>query len=118
MSLLELLTVIIIIGILATVAISSHHGVVQATVNTKARHALSLIAQAEKAVHSETGAYEANIATLEADSGVDLSSVVSDTDWSYAVAGSVATATKLGAPNVGGTITLDFDTNVFTETSV
>lgn len=118
MSLLELLTVVIIIGILATVAISSHQGVVQTTVNAKARHALSLIAEAEKIVHSDTGAYETSLTTLDAVSGIDLSGVASDEDWSYGVSGSVITATKLRAPNTGGTITLNLNTNLFNQSGV
>jgi prepilin-type N-terminal cleavage/methylation domain-containing protein len=113
-TLLELLVVLIIVSILATLAVTIYSGLERNAQAAKARHALSIIAGAEKIYHSDNGAYTNDLAVLNTTTGIDLTSVTSDTSWTYTVSGSVATATKEGNPCNGGTITLNFNTGVFT----
>lgn len=126
MTLLELLVVLIIVGIVATLAIGTHEGVVLFSTKAKARHALSLIAEAERIVHDETGNYVfvlgEDFGSLTTSSGVDLRSLSSpnDKDWKYAVNSYNATsffaiATKRNEPNINAQIRLNFDGNDFVE---
>ena len=118
-TLIELIIVIIVIGILATVAVPQYLKAVERAKGGKAKHALALIAQAEKMYRADsvTGAYIACATKIlvQANLGswVELVDVSVDTDWDYAVTVAaapptfIATATRiLGTPNAGETITL------------
>jgi len=119
-TLLELLIVVIVIAILATFAVPQYLTAVERTKASKAKHALSLIAQAQKMYRANEDTYVAVAdGGFEAGLGdyVELVDVDNDTDWDYEVAGVAAdaftaTATRSAGPNADDTITLDQD-NVF-----
>jgi Tfp pilus assembly protein PilE len=116
LTLIELLIVVIVVGILVGFGLVTYPQMVNSARRAKANHAISLIAEAEKIVHDETGGYEgvasnADITTLSTDSGIDLTSITADVDWSYTVttAGPTATATgKAGRPVDGEVINVNF----------
>ena len=121
-TLIELIIVVIVIGILAALAVPQYLKAVERTKGGKARHALGLIAQAEKMYRADsvTGVYVAcaNSAAVQTNLGswVELVDVAADADWGYdvAVAGPpptfTATAKRIaGTPNAGETLTLDQD---------
>lgn len=118
-TLLELLVVLIIVSILATVAVTIYSGSERNAQAAKARHALSLIAEAEKIYYSDNGAYLTlevdNFSALSAATGIDLESVERDADWDYWLpGGTVLKAKKVGNPCNDGTIDLDLKSGTFT----
>ncbi len=127
-TLLELLIVIVIIGVIAAVAIPQYGGVVRRSRIAKAEHAMALITQAGKIDQIENnlgaGVYTAMTAVRRAEitlgtlvSGIDLSSVDADTEWTYiSNAAGVITASKLGTC-AGATFTYDMDDNTRTPLS-
>lgn len=119
-TLIELIIVIIVIGILATVAVPQYLKAVERAKGGKARHALGLIAQAEKMYRADstTGVYIAcaTKATVQTNLGswVELDAVAADLDWLYAVTvvnvppTFIATATRVaGGANQNETIILN-----------
>ncbi|MCU0665694.1 MAG: prepilin-type N-terminal cleavage/methylation domain-containing protein [Candidatus Omnitrophica bacterium] len=121
-TLIELIIVVIVIGILAAVALPQYLKMVERAKCAKAKQALGLIAQAEKAYRAEYDVYlsviNANLNNTNATglgAFVELDEVVADTDWDYAVvAANVAnaqtftiTATRSNGSKSGNTITLN-----------
>jgi prepilin-type N-terminal cleavage/methylation domain-containing protein len=118
-TLIELIVVVIIISILATLAIPQYIAATERAKSAKARHAIGLIAQAEKLYRAGNDTY-INIITkadLTISPGlsdyVELSDITKDNDWNYAVTGAstkifLITATRLGGSDTG-TITLTED---------
>ena len=119
-TLIELIVVVIVIGILATLAVPQYLKATERAKSAKARHALGVIAQAEKLFRADaaTGLYStcATIAACaaEAELGgfVELNDIVADADWTYTIAPTntagaptfLLTAERVG--NAGSTITL------------
>lgn len=114
-TLLELLIVIIVIGILATIAIPQFLTAVEKGRIAKAKNALGLIAQAEKMYRAEHDIYiDFDIGGANAALGdyIELIQVDADTDWNYEVDNSdadsfEATATRDGGAYNDDTITLN-----------
>jgi prepilin-type N-terminal cleavage/methylation domain-containing protein len=118
-TLVELIVVVIIIGILATIAVPQYMKAVERSRGGKARSALTQIAKAEKMYSAENnGLYLAQTDALLAAGGlndyVEMTDIgaPADVDWQYDTTTGVgtftATATKdVGLPNAGETLTLD-----------
>jgi type IV pilus assembly protein PilE len=110
-TLLELLVVIIIIGILATLAMPQYLKSTERAKGAKARNALGLISRAEKMYRAEKDKYTTTLTDLY--SYMELSDVAADKDWCYTVSGAsatgfLATAARASGGSLGGaTITLD-----------
>ena len=114
-TLVELIVVVIVIGILATVAVPQYLKATERAKLGKARNAMALIAQGEKLYRADLDTYintalDANNAVLGP--YVELVDVDADPDWSYQVTGAGAgafliTATRTGGSNNGESITLN-----------
>ncbi|MFA5118065.1 MAG: prepilin-type N-terminal cleavage/methylation domain-containing protein [Candidatus Omnitrophota bacterium] len=114
-TLIELIIVIIIIGVLATLAVPQYLKSTERAKGAKARHALGIIAQAEKMYRAENDTY-INVAADAADATLgaytELAEMDNDVDWQYVVSGSgtaafLITATRSDGNNATETITID-----------
>ena len=122
LTLLELLVVMVIVGILAVVAVPQYLGSQSAALHGKAQHAVGILAEAEKIVQVEFGAYvnfvaggaNAAVGTGVDGSGIDLTTVDVDPDWDYSVAGNTITATGVNARVAGCTFTYNLDASTLT----
>lgn len=127
-TLIELIIVVIIVGILASFAIPQYTKLTTKAKAGKAKHAISLIKQAEKLYAAEHDAYiNVSEGSINSDvgkdvTGVDLSEVDGDTDFDYSTSGCDAddcTVTAAASHQIGGcaedsTISYTFSTGAFT----
>ncbi|MDD5070162.1 MAG: prepilin-type N-terminal cleavage/methylation domain-containing protein [Candidatus Omnitrophica bacterium] len=112
-TLLELLIVVIVIGVLATLAVPQFLSAVEKGRIAKAKNALGIIAKAEKMYRAENDVYLAvdNDGLTDADGlgdYIEMDQIAADTDWDYAVTidtdSFVATATREGSSGYAETI--------------
>jgi len=119
----ELLIVVIIVGILAGLGVTYYRKVVVKAKAVKVKHAIALIAEAEKMYKIDRGYYltvaagavEAKIGT--AVTGINLAVVDNDTDFIYSVTGagliSGSNTKVIGTCGVGSAITLNLPTDAW-----
>ncbi len=92
-TLVELLLMLIIISVLASIGVSYYVNIIPKTKAAKARHAIALIAEAEKMYRMDKGVYwpaaagAVNAAIGTAVTGMNLAAVDNDTDFDYSVTG-------------------------------
>lgn len=117
-TLIELIVVIIILGVLATIAIPQYLNMIEKGKVAKAKAHLIMLRTAQKLFAAEhngtnigakTNVTLANACTAsdEITCYIETVEILADADWDYALDGAgLATATKTGAPNAGTTLTL------------
>ena len=117
-TLIELIVVVIVIGILATVAVPQYLKATERAKGGKARNSIGLISQGEKLYRADNNTYiscAAAGANAVLGSYIELADVDSDTDWSYTVTGASTTAftvtatRRVPSANAGETLTLTQD---------
>ena len=123
-TLLELVIVSVIIAILASLGVASYRKVIVKAKAAKAKHAIRLIAEAEKIWQLDNGSYAA-VASGSVDAtigtnktGINLAVVDNDTNFNYSVIGvgpgtgtvCAVNSVVIGACGMGKAITLDLST--------
>lgn len=122
-TLAELVIVVIIVGIIAALGVSGYQKVVVKAKSGKAKHAISLIAEAEKEYRMDYGVYwpvaagavDAGIGTNA--TGMNLSAVDNDSDFNYSVTAAglirASNPAAIGACPPNSTSTLDLATGTW-----
>ncbi len=85
-TLIELIIVIIIIGVLATLAVPQYLKSTERAKVAKAKHAMGIIAQAEKMYRAQNDTYidiGANAADANLGAFTELADIDNDPDWAY-----------------------------------
>ncbi len=117
-TLIELLIVVIVVAILATFAVPQYLKVVEKTKGAKAKHNGTLITQAEKMYRAEMDIYldvaNDGLAASGLNDFIEMVEIDADTDWTYDVTGSSASAflltmVRVDGPNATESITIDQD---------
>jgi len=122
-TLIELIIVVIIVSILASIGVRHHMNVRAKTKAAKAKHAIALIAEAEKMYRMDYGVYwpvaagaaDARIGTNV--TGINLTVVDNDSDFTYSVTGAGLISGRntkvIGTCGVGSAITLNLPTDAW-----
>ncbi len=114
-TLVELLMVVIIIGILVTLAVPNYYRSIERTKAGKAKAAMDAIRKAQLQYRAFNDEYTVALADLEAyDLPLDLYDDGTDGDWNYSITDNTAstlevTAARDGGPNDGETLLMDHD---------
>lgn len=119
-TLVELLMVVIIIGVLVTIAIPNYTRAVERSKGSKAKGTLDAIRKAELQYRALSDSYTATIDNLtEVD--LPITNIAADNDWTYTIAATVSTVTITAArkagPFSGDTITIDQEGIVSADTT-
>lgn len=102
-TLVEILIVIVIAGILATLGFINYSGVQEHAIGKEAQANLKLIAAAEKIYHMETGSYYGPEPSMSVINTVlKLSLPDSSKKWDYAITGATASTFEAKADRSGG----------------
>lgn len=120
-TLVELLMVVIIIGVLVTIAIPNYTRAVERSKGSKAKGTLDAIRKAELAYRALTDSYTLTRTDL---TEVDLpeTNIAADNDWGYGITTATSslllvTATRKAGPYSDMTITIDHEGIVIPDTS-
>lgn len=110
-TLLELLMVVIIIAILASIALPQYLRVAERSRASEALGILAAIRSSQKRAQAfdPNQAYSANLGTLD----IDIPGVTPGVPanlWTFGTAGAVGTATRSGGAYAGETIQINYDT--------
>ena len=117
-TLVELLMVVIIIGILVTLAVPNYYRSVERTKAGKAKAAMDAIRKAELQYRAFNDEYVDQSGAMDELEEYDLPGDIrddgNDVDWDYDVSGSspdsmLITATRAAGPNSGSSLTMDQD---------
>ncbi len=115
-TLVELLMVVIIIGILVTLAVPNYYRSVERAKAGKAKAAMDAIRKAElqyRAFHDEyTATLDPDLTDFDLPSSIGATG--SDGDWTYTISNATTdaleiTATRDNGPHAGDTVTMDQD---------
>ena len=114
-TLVELLMVVIIIGILVTLAVPNYYRSIERTKAAKAKAAMDAIRKAELQYRAFNDSYGGTLSDMEPyDLPADLWDDDSDGDWDYSITDNTddtleITADRALGPNSGSTLTMDQD---------
>lgn len=124
-TLTELLTVIVLVAILATISMSAYQKTVEEMQKRQAKSNMHVIRSAEKMYRYDNNSYYAfsdlgnNAAADGARSALRMD-VRDDVNWTYSVSvstGATISATRLIGPKAGSVITMDASTGTITDYS-
>jgi len=112
-TLVELIVVVIVIGILATLAVPQYLKATERAKIAKAKNALGLIAQGQKLYRADNDGYISGADDATLGSYIELSNVDADTDWTYSAVGDASTFTITATRSAGSlaNCTITFNQN-------
>jgi len=106
-TLIELIIVVVIIATLVALGTVQYKNIISKTKAAKAKHAITLIAQAEKIYQTDNGVYlDTSTGSIDNDigtsvTGINLASVDNDNDFSYLVTAATSLITAKNLNKIG-----------------